>query len=34
MSFRTSMDDKKERKIYCTLQGINHISGFSFCWDW
>jgi len=27
------MDDIKERKIYCTLQGIKHNSGFSFCWD-
>jgi len=34
MSFRASMDAIKERKIYCTLQGINHNSGFSFCWDW
>jgi len=34
MSFRASMDAIKERKICCTLQGINHNSGFSFCWDW
>jgi len=34
MSFRASMDAMKERKIYFTLQGINHNSGFSFCWDW